>query len=197
MARREAGLVGSVGPFRTASGSAVRRLLRHGFSLLTRLSTIMTGAGAAASADVRRLSGEEPPPLPWLLRRVNQRYRLAIRESLAKCGYEELPQPGYWALMVLARGGTDAGRLMREMGVSKQAVSKLVDTLVGTGFVDRGPNEADRRRTDLSLTAKGRQATRVIGDAVRGTDKSFVAELGAEPFADFVQKLAQLARRED
>jgi DNA-binding MarR family transcriptional regulator len=96
--------------------------------------------------------------------------------------------------MVLARGGTDASELISEMGVSKQAVSKLVDALVTMGFVERKPNRADRRRSDLRLSAKGRRAADVIGDAVRTTEEAFVNELGFERFADLVQMLVQVNR---
>ena len=98
--------------------------------------------------------------------------------------------------MVLARGGTEASRLMDEMGVSKQAVSKLVDILVAGGFVDRRPNDDDRRRSDLLLTARGRKAVGVIEDAARSIEEAIVAEIGAESFADLVRMLAQLARWE-
>lgn len=131
-----------------------------------------------------------------MLRRVNQRYRVASRARLAESGLGDLPQPGYWALMVLARGGTEASRLMDEMGVSKQAVSKLVDILVAGGFVDRRPNDDDRRRSDLLLTARGRKAVGVIEDAARSIEEAIVAEIGAESFADLVRMLAQLARWE-
>jgi DNA-binding MarR family transcriptional regulator len=138
-----------------------------------------------------------PAPLPWLLRRTNQRYRASIRDRMAERGFDELPQPGYWALMVLARGGTDASHLISEMGISKQAVSKLVDALVKMGFVDRMPNGADRRRSDLRLSAKGRQAADVIGEAVRTTEETFVNELGVKRFGDLVQMLTQVTRRGD
>lgn len=154
----------------------------------------MTNSPHASSPGAQR----EPVPavahLPWLLRRVNQRYRATIRDRLADSGFSELPQPGYWALMVLARGGTEASHLMGEMGVSKQAVSKLIDVLVTSGFVTRKPNGDDRRRTDLLLSAKGRKVARVIEGAARTTEERFIAELGAEKFADLVRALAQLAR---
>jgi DNA-binding MarR family transcriptional regulator len=137
--------------------------------------------------------GDAPGTLPWLLRRSSQRYRAAIGRRLAESGFEALPQPGYWALMILARGGTDASQLISGMGVTKQAVSKLVDTLVTAGFVERKPNEADRRRTDLVLSAKGRRAADVIRQAVEATEATFVAELGAGRFADLVRTLAELA----
>ena len=135
--------------------------------------------------------------LPWLLRRTNQRYRAAIRDRLVLSGLADLPQPGYWALMILARDGKDARQLISEMGISKQAVSKLVDALVTGGFVDRRPNHTDRRRTDLLLSARGRQTADVIAAAVRDTEEAFTRELGAERFADLVQLLETLARRHD
>ena len=131
-----------------------------------------------------------------MLRRVNQRYRAASRARLVESGLGDLPQPGYWALMVLSRGSTEASRLIEEMGVSKQAVSKLVDILVAAGFVERRVNDADRRRTDLLLTARGRKAVGVIEDAARSIEDAFVAELGTKPFADLVRMLSQLARWE-
>jgi DNA-binding MarR family transcriptional regulator len=140
-------------------------------------------------------SGGAAEHLPWLLRRANQRYRAAIRERLAASGLEALPQPGYWALMILAGGDADAGQLIDEMGVSKQAVSKLVDALVTGGFVERRPNDTDRRRTDLLLSAKGRRAAEVIEEAARTTEEAFTSELGSERFGELVQMLAQLARR--
>ncbi|MHB1987284.1 MAG: MarR family winged helix-turn-helix transcriptional regulator [Acidimicrobiales bacterium] len=157
----------------------------------------MTSDGAAASCVFRGEPGPAPVHVPWLLRRANQRYRAAIRDRLAESGLGELPQPGYWALMALARGGTEAGQLMDEMGVSKQAVSKLVDVLVTSGLVTRKPNHTDRRRTDLLLSAKGRRAAGVIADAARATEETLIAELGADRFASLVQMLTQLASRQE
>lgn len=152
------------------------------------MTTSRTGASISSPGPPSLLA-----PLPWLLRRTNQRYRATVAERLAERGLEELPQAGNWALMVLARGATDASQLVKEMGITKQAVSKLIDALVDRGFVDRNANDADRRRTDLVLSAKGKRAARVIAAASRETQESFVAELGPERFADLVQMLTQLA----
>lgn len=151
----------------------------------------------ASSSVVGRESLIGAVPLPLLLRRTNQRYRTAIRDCLAERGFGELPQPGFWALMILSRGGTDARQLIAEMGVSKQAVSRLVDALVTLGFVDRKPNSSDRRRTDLRLSAKGRRAAVVIGEAVRTTEEILVSELGAKRYEDLVQILTQLTHQSD
>jgi DNA-binding MarR family transcriptional regulator len=142
-------------------------------------------------------SGDAAPlPLPWLLRRVNQRYRSEIAERLAAAGLGDLPQPGTWALMAIARGEGEPNQLVARMGVSKQAVSKLVDRLVASDFIERTPNRTDRRRTDLTLTTTGRRAVRVMTAAVSATEQAIVTELGAESFADLTRMLAQLAGEE-
>lgn len=133
---------------------------------------------------------------PWLLRRVNQRYRVAIADRLSAAGFADLPQPGVWALMAIAGGAGEPGRLSARMGVSKQAVSKLVDRLVAADYVERRPNPADRRRTDLALGARGRRAVRVVAAEVRATERQMAAELGVESFELLRRLLAGLAGEE-
>jgi len=134
------------------------------------------------------------PRMPWLLRRVSQRYRNAITAQLMASGFGDLPQRSYWALTALAGGADDASQLVNEMGVTKQAISKLVDLVVASGFVDRETNPADRRRTVLRLTAKGRKAVDVIEQAVQSTEQEFAAELGPASVKELTQTLGQLAR---
>ena len=81
------------------------------------------------------------------------------------------------------------------MGVTKQAISKLVDIVVASGFVDRDTDPADRRRTVLRLTAKGRKAVAVIEQAVQATEAEFAAELGVASVEELTRMLGQLARR--
>ena len=131
--------------------------------------------------------------MPWLLRRVNQRYRDATAARMGAAGFGDLPQRGYWALTALAGGAGDAGQLVSQMGVTKQAVSKLVDILVASGYIDRATDPVDRRRTALHLTAKGAKAVAVIGQALRATEQEFATELGAASLEKLTQMLASLA----
>ena len=69
-----------------------------------------------------------------------------------------------------ALGQTEPGLsgrdLVTRMGISKQAVSQLIETLVTMGYVTRRPAPDDRRRTLLHLTARGRSAARIIDRTV-------------------------------
>jgi DNA-binding MarR family transcriptional regulator len=130
---------------------------------------------------------------PWLLRRLNQRFRDAIRRELDAKGHHDLPQQGVWAVSALAGGVTEATVLVGEMGVTKQAVSKLVETLVSSGYVVRRPNEEDRRRTTLALTPRGRRAAAAIQAGVARTDEALAAEVGQRDFSAFMESLGGLA----
>jgi DNA-binding MarR family transcriptional regulator len=120
------------------------------------------------------------PATPWLLRRANRRYRVAIRAGLAASGYNDLPPEGWWAVDALAHGGSDATVLVTVMGISRQAASKLVETLVIAGYVSRGADDRDRRRVRLTLTARGHGAARTLAQTVARTDAELAAELGPE-----------------
>ena len=67
------------------------------------------------------------------------------------------------------RGGT-AGDLIRQLGVTKQAASQLIDTLVVRGYVDRRINPDDRRRMTIELTDRGRAAAVAIREGVEAVD---------------------------
>jgi DNA-binding MarR family transcriptional regulator len=98
--------------------------------------------------------------------------------------------------MVLARGTRDASQLVSDMGITKQAVSKLVDNLVVAGFVERKPSGVDRRKSDLLLTAKGRHAVTTMATAVSDTERAFEDALGASRLAELHETLRQLAHLE-
>lgn len=131
----------------------------------------------------------------WLLRGVSRRYGAAVAAALREAGFDGIPRPGYWLVMALASGARDATALVETMGVTKQAVSKVVEILVSEGFVRRRPNGSDRRRTDLALTSKGIRTVAVIRAAVRSVERSFVAEVGAQAWETTVETLGVLAER--
>jgi DNA-binding MarR family transcriptional regulator len=130
---------------------------------------------------------------PWLLRRVNQRFGAEVAHQLMRSGLGDLPRPGYFALAALDDGVHEPGELASRMGVSKQAISKLVEQLVAAGLVAREPNRTDRRRTDLQLTEEGRRAAAVIRGAELAVEASLSEELGSAQFTAFVTLLERLA----
>ncbi|MGA3360710.1 MAG: helix-turn-helix domain-containing protein [Solirubrobacteraceae bacterium] len=110
-------------------------------------------------------------PIPALLRAARGGYTHAVRARLAAAGFEDLPRNGAYILGgIVNRGGT-AGDLVRQLGVSKQAASQLIDTLVVRGYLDREVNPEDRRRVTVLVTERGRAAAAAVGAGVEAIDE--------------------------
>ena len=60
-----------------------------------------------------------------------------------------------FVLRAVAAEEPTVSRLAELLGVSKQAASRLADDMVTAGFLQRGGDPADRRRTPLQLTELG------------------------------------------
>jgi DNA-binding MarR family transcriptional regulator len=60
-------------------------------------------------------------------------------------------------LELLTKGSAGPVHLARELGVTSAASSGIVDRLVARGHVERRPHASDRRRTEVVITASGRE----------------------------------------
>jgi DNA-binding MarR family transcriptional regulator len=83
--------------------------------------------------------------------------------------------------------------MIRGLGVSRQAASQLVDTLVVRGYLDRQVNSNDRRRMDIELTDRGRAAAAVVRAAVEKVDRQLTAMLSSVELAGLRAGLSALA----
>jgi|ERR1700722_5562389 len=113
--------------------------------------------------------------IPALLRSARWAYGDAIRADLAESGYEDLPRNGSFVLGGMANRGGSASDMIRGLGVTKQAASQLIDTLVVRGYLTRDTDPDDRRRLVIDLTERGRAAAAVVRSAIERVD----SELGA------------------
>jgi DNA-binding MarR family transcriptional regulator len=62
-------------------------------------------------------------------------------------------------LLAIEYGKNQVGKLARSAHVAQPAMSKIVDHLIRLGLVRRDPHPTDRRKIELSLTAKGSAMT--------------------------------------
>jgi DNA-binding MarR family transcriptional regulator/catechol 2,3-dioxygenase-like lactoylglutathione lyase family enzyme len=104
---------------------------------------------------------------PTLMRLARGAYAQAIRAQLEEIGVDDLPRNGAFILAGIDVPGGPRPDLVRELGVTKQAVSQLVDVLAARGYLQRGADSGDRRRVALALTGRGRE---VVEAVVRGVD---------------------------
>jgi DNA-binding MarR family transcriptional regulator len=117
--------------------------------------------------------------LAALMRAARSTYAEAVRGPLAESGFEDIPRDGVFALSAIGLTEVSGGQLGRWLGVSKQAVSQLLDTLVLRGYVERSIDPADRRRMRLTLTDRGTQVAALCRKAVERVEHRVAEIVGA------------------
>jgi DNA-binding MarR family transcriptional regulator len=127
--------------------------------------------------------GHDDVPIPGLLRAARGAYGHAIQARLAAAGFDDLPRSGPFVLGGMANQGAGAGDLIRQLGVSKQAASQLVDVLVLRGYLDRQVDPDDRRRMTIALTERGRAAAAAVRAGVEEVDDDLALRLSTAQLA--------------
>ena len=113
---------------------------------------------------------------PTLMRAARGAYAQSIRAHLHAIGVHDLPRNGAFIMAGIDPGGGPRQDLPTGLGVSKQAVSQLIDVLVSRDYLTRSPDPGDRRRICLELTGRGQEVVergaarcRGRGSAAAGT----------------------------
>lgn len=135
--------------------------------------------------------------IPALLRAARGSYGGAIGERLAVAGFGDLPRNGAYVLGGMVNHGGQAAGLVRQLGVSKQAASQLIDTLVVRGYLEREVNPEDRRRVTVIVTERGRAAATAIQAGVRAVDAELAELITPEQFAGMRAGLVALCEIRD
>jgi DNA-binding MarR family transcriptional regulator len=121
--------------------------------------------------------------LPALLRAARGSYNHAIRARLVAGGFDDLPRNGPFVLGGMANHGGTARDFIDALGVSKQAASQLVDTLVVRGYLERRVDDGDRRRLAFELTSRGQAAAAAVRDAIAEIDAELLRRLSPDGVA--------------
>jgi DNA-binding MarR family transcriptional regulator len=137
---------------------------------------------------------EDEVVLPALLRAARGSYAQAIRVHLAEAGFDDLPRNGGFVLGGMANHGGSAVDMIRGLGVSKQAASQLIDTLVLRGYLTRDMNPDDRRRMTVELTDRGRAAAAAVRSGVEMIDAELAQMVTPVELAGLRTGLAALGR---
>ena len=132
--------------------------------------------------------------IPALLRGARGSYAHTIAAYLAEAGCDDLPQNGPFVLGGMAGHSASAVDMIRGLGVTRQAASQLIDTLVVRGYLSREVNPADRRRLNIELTDRGRAAAEAIGAAIGQVDEELAAVITPAELAGLRAGLIALAK---
>ena len=108
---------------------------------------------------------------PTLMRSARGAYAQSIRAQLQLIGIGDLPANGTFILAGIDVWGGPRQDLPAELGVTKQAVSQVIDILVTRGYLTRSPDPEDRRRVVLELTDQGHDVVQAARRGVEAVDR--------------------------
>jgi DNA-binding MarR family transcriptional regulator len=123
--------------------------------------------------------------VPQLMREAREVYRDAFRRALADSGCDDIPRNGVFVLADLDHTAPEPkfspqADVVASLGLSKQAASQLIDTLVLREYLERRVDPEDRRRMDVRLTDRGRSAALAIQAAIEAIDAALAQRITAD-----------------
>ncbi len=133
--------------------------------------------------------------IPGLLRAARKAYGNAVRDAFAAAGFDDIPRNGAYVLARTHDNPSPLSALTRELGISKQAVSQLIDTMVMRGYLERREDSEDRRRMLITLTRRGETAARASWEAATAVDTELASRLnpaGVQALRDGLKVLAEM-----
>jgi MarR family transcriptional regulator for hemolysin len=93
----------------------------------------------------------------------------------------ELTATQSWVLSALMKKeGVIQGDLARTLGIRAVTLGGLVDRMESKEWVERRPDEKDRRAKQIWLTPKGRQLEKVIGECLEEVHNIAIEDLPKE-----------------
>jgi DNA-binding MarR family transcriptional regulator len=107
--------------------------------------------------------------LGFLLAKATQRWNELLAQRFAERGFHDV-RPSYGSVLVplFEEDGLRMGELAARSRLSKQTMTELVARLERDGFVERRPDETDRRAARIFLTARSRELEPVAVEVLEG-----------------------------
>ncbi len=99
-----------------------------------------------------------------------------LEQNVTPCGFHLSPSQVF-TLQELENGALTIGELAERLFLERSTVSRLIDTLVKEGFVNRNVNEENRREVLVSLTDKGERSLEKVREQSIRYFRSILDEL--------------------
>jgi DNA-binding MarR family transcriptional regulator len=102
-----------------------------------------------------------------------------------------------WAAMrqMYASGPANPSQLAQQMGMTRGAISKLVERLCAKSLARRTASGGDRRYQSVSLTARGEELVPVLARLADKNDREFFGHLTDEAQVELVRVLKDVVQR--
>ncbi|MEP7025750.1 MAG: MarR family transcriptional regulator [Actinomycetota bacterium] len=135
------------------------------------------------------------PAEPPLARLFAIAYRLLVdgmHDRLKAMGWSDV-RPAFGFVLLAARDQpTSVTELAALMGMTKQAASKLVDTMATAGYVQRAAGAQDGRQRPVHLTPRGVGLLRSVEQIYATLEEQWAQVIGTEQVQDMRRDLVRV-----
>jgi len=135
-------------------------------------------------------------PLPALLTQVRDIALGGLHRQLADEGFEGIRYVHGSVFRNIDAEGARLTTLAERAGLTKQAISELVDELEDHGYLERVVDTADRRAKIIRLTDQGRTAQAAAGRILAGLEQRWARLLGRDQVTMLRHALEQVVALE-
>lgn len=104
-----------------------------------------------------------------------------------------------WVVLreLLSLGPTAPSQIAENIGMTRGAVSKLVERLLAKGLLTRSIGESDRRFQTIELTVEGQELVPALADLADQNDAEFFGHLKPDEQAALKALLQDIVRRHE
>jgi DNA-binding MarR family transcriptional regulator len=103
-----------------------------------------------------------------------------LHERLSELGFENIRTVHGFIFKYIATNGATGIELAEHLGITKQAVSKIVDGLEKSGYVVRLAHPTDKRGKIIVLTERGRLVMNIKDEIMTEIEQRWMEKIGAE-----------------
>jgi DNA-binding MarR family transcriptional regulator len=103
-----------------------------------------------------------------------------LHEGLGERGWADVRPVHGFVLLSASSGPTSASELAALLGTSKQAAAKLVEQMADAGYLERRPDQHDRRVVRVSLTERGRELMAAVESRYAELEAQWAQVIGVE-----------------
>jgi DNA-binding MarR family transcriptional regulator len=144
------------------------------------------------SSEVNYNRVDMPTSLQILFRDARSAIEDAVRADLAENGFGDVTPAQTAVLRNLGEDGSRPSDLAADAGVTRQAITKVVDELEQLDLVRRDPDPDDGRGVIVRYTDRGRAGLAIARKRMLALERAWAAQVGADRWAEVRSTLETL-----
>ncbi len=132
-----------------------------------------------------------------MLLKLERHFTRQVLQKLASDGIEDITLRHFVIIPYIDHEGIRAVDIARQVGISKQAVSKLVDELVQKGYLELKPDPSDGRAYLVSMSEKGNDFLKLAIKYTQQVEKKWGKQVGEKEFKIMKAAMSTLLNNQD